>query len=111
MVELPMLSIKRLKSSLTKSSYRSRPVKGGKGNIMKRFLFVILLVMMIAGMFGCETIPECDRNDGEVSGLEAGYIIMAVSDVFIVGLTLYGMSTVGDALPRANPNDPGYVGE
>jgi len=78
---------------------------------MKRFMFILILVMLIAGVFGCRTIPESDRNDGELSGLEAGYIIMAVADVAIVGLTLYGMSNVWGSLPRANPNDSGYEGE
>jgi len=33
---------------------------------------------------------------------------MVVADTFIIGITLYGMSQIPKAYPRANPNDPEY---
>jgi len=74
---------------------------------MKRFLVLMLIALMVS-LFSCQTIPEEDLFDGELSDLEIGYIIMVVADVLIIGGTMWAMTTVPDAYPRANPVDPEY---
>jgi len=75
---------------------------------MKRIILCLVIVTLLFSTIGCQSIPEADKKDGKLSSLEAGYIIMVVADTFIIGITLYGMSQIPKAYPRANPNDPEY---
>jgi hypothetical protein len=72
---------------------------------------LVLLVVVAVLFMGCTTIPEEDLFDGELSEVEAGYVVLAVCDALIIGMVVYGIATTPPLQPRANPADEYYEGD